>query len=468
MKKIIYIIVFIVFLLIQPPCDAARFVFDASCIPMAGDADWVIDADIPNTMSGQSRPERFPSPDQCTIGADTPETYWTGGYSAWGIELVKAGHWVETIPKNSVLTYGDCSNTQDLSFYDVLILPEPQLWYTEAEAEAIRNFVSDGGGLFLIANHCGSDRTHNNYDSPRVFEDMQTDLYFGMEFERDPDNDIHPFCDWSEPSNRNFIDDPNDPILHGPFGDVRAIGFHSATGIVLHPENNNTVTAHAWRNDMAHGYANVTIATCEYGAGRVAAIGDSAPADDGTGDPRDYLANGWSHSTTSNDILFMNISDWLTSPDVPPLPTRTPCPNATPFPYCHGTATPNAPTFTPTPIPTPSSDPIVDISTNQLIYSEGDLFELDLSIENPGPARAVNLYIALQVEDYYYFFPDWTEEVTFQRRYLSQGSAKSEIILQFTWPDAGRLDGLTFWAALVDPTSGDLVGNYDFTSFGSI
>jgi hypothetical protein len=469
MRTIVKIMIIILAGSMACPSFAARFLFDASCLPMAGDADWVIDAVVPDfILNGQSDPQRFPSPDSCTIGANTPETYWTGGYSAWGIELVKSGHWVETIPRNATLTYGDCQNTQDLSFYDVLVIPEPQLRYSDAESEAIRNFVADGGGLFMVANHCGSDRIGNDYDSSRVFLEMQAPLYFGIEFERDPDHQVHDYCDWDELNNRNFIEDLNDPIIHGPYGDVRAIGFHSATNIILHPENNSTVQAHAWRNDTPHTDINVTVATSEYGNGRIAAIGDSAPADDGTGDPRDNLANGWSHYTTSNDKLFMNMSHWLTFPDVAPLPTRTPCPNATPFPHCEGTATPSAPTITPTPVYTPSLDPIVDISTSQIFYSAGDWFELKLDIENPGSSRSVNLYIILQVANYFYFYPAWTEEPGYQRRYLSQGGATSEYIFQFTWPDAGRLDGLIFWAALLDPTSNELVGNYDYASFGSI
>ncbi|MBN1552862.1 hypothetical protein JW979_15415 [bacterium] len=475
-NKVLFMVV--IFSIVIPGIAlSARFVFDASCIPMAGDADWVVDGEVPDPSgagtqmdrNGQSEPQRFPSPYICGIGADTPETYWTGGYSAWGVELAKSGHWVESIPRNSTLTFGDCNNTQDLSFYDVLVLPEPQLPYNESECIAIRNFVANGGGLFLVANHCGSDRTSNQYDSARVFEEMETALYFGIEFERDPDGEIHDFCDWDELNNRNFPDDPNDPLIHGFYGDVRAIGFHSATGIILHPENNNSVQAHAWRNDEPHGDLNVTVASCEYGSGRVVAIGDSAPADDGTGDWRDVLMNGWSHSTTSNNILFMNASHWLTSPDVPPMPTRTPCPNYTPWPYCEGTATPSAPTATPTPVHTPSTDPIVSIYTNKVFYTGGDDFILTLDIENPGAGRSVDLYIVLQVVDLFFFYPSWSSDVDSQRRYLSSSYASSETIFSFIWPDnAGRIDNVTFWAALLDPATNTLISNYDYTTFSAL
>ncbi len=461
---------FCLFILTISGAMAARFAFDASCIPVAGDADWVVDAPMPTNADrgGQSMPERFPSPDACTIGGDTQEDYWNGGYSAWGIELVKLGHWVETIPRNEVLTYGDCDNTMDLSFYDVLVIPEPQLRYTDDEAIAIRQFVEDGGGLFLVGNHCGSDRNHNGYDATRVFEEMETELYFGIYFDRDPDGEMHDFCDWDELNNRNFGDDPNDPFIHGPLGDVGAIGFHSATTLILHPENNSSVKAHAWRNDQAHENTNVTVASVLYGEGRVAAIGDSAPADDGTGDPRDFLFNGWSHSTTNNDILHLNMSQWVAGIDLPPLPTRTPCPNHTPWPSCEGTATPGAPTFTPTPPATPNQDPMLNIYTNQSFYYGGDLFQLDLDIENPGPSVGVNLYIALQVADLFFWAPDWTEEIDYTMKFLSGDSATTENILSFTWPEnAGRLDNIMFWAAMLNPADNTLVGNYDYTAFSA-
>ena len=450
------------------PAKAARIVFDASCIPMAGEADWVIDAPTPRpSFFGQSNPERFPSPEQCTIGADTLETDWHGAYSAWGIDLVISGHWVETIPRGGVITFGDCSNSQDLSFYDVLILPEPQIPYWDYEITAILEFVANGGGLFLIANHCGSDRSNNGYDSARIFEEMGVKEQFGFEFERDPDNEIHPYCDWNESNSNNFIEDLTDPIIYGPHGEVTAIGFYSATAIILHPEFNSTVKAHAWRNGQPQGLTNVTVATCEYGAGRVAAIGDSAPADDGTGDPRDSLFNGWTRGSTTNNLLFLNMSEWLTGYDAVPLPTRTPCPNSTPFPFCDGTATPQPPTITPTPSPRPQEDPVISIYSNRVIYTANDLFELKLDIENNGSARKVNLFLILQIEDVFLFYPTWSEDVRYQVRYLNEYSFTSETIFSFLWPETEPLDLIVFWAGLVDPESNQLVGNYSFTSFST-
>ncbi len=82
------------------PCPtrrAATFLFDASHAETAGNADWVIDED--------ASPQRIPTPDQSTVTGSTPENYWRGAISAWGIELVQRGHHVETLPSGVAITF---------------------------------------------------------------------------------------------------------------------------------------------------------------------------------------------------------------------------------------------------------------------------------------------------------------------------------------------------------------------------
>jgi len=95
-----------------------KFLFDATHAETAGNADWVIDED-------GSVPQQIPTPAQSTITSSTPETYWTGALSSWGIALVKLGNTVETLPSGTSITYGNSSNAQDLSHYDVFVVDEP-------------------------------------------------------------------------------------------------------------------------------------------------------------------------------------------------------------------------------------------------------------------------------------------------------------------------------------------------------
>src|SRR5436190_14279033 len=62
-----------------------RALFDNTHAETAGNADWVIDTDQP-----------LPLPDQATVTAATPRTYWLGAVSSWGIDLVKRGYQVAT------------------------------------------------------------------------------------------------------------------------------------------------------------------------------------------------------------------------------------------------------------------------------------------------------------------------------------------------------------------------------------
>ena len=107
-----------------------KILFDATKAQTAGNADWQIDADLYNVSYGsgnpstngsgtEANPQRFPTPSQSTIDSLTPESYWKGGLSSWGIECVKRGYQVETLPIGGIITYGNTSNAQDLSNYNV-------------------------------------------------------------------------------------------------------------------------------------------------------------------------------------------------------------------------------------------------------------------------------------------------------------------------------------------------------------
>ncbi|MGC3991141.1 MAG: hypothetical protein QM796_15965 [Chthoniobacteraceae bacterium] len=69
----------------------AQFLFDATKAEMAGNADWVIDADSHNlnvtngngsgttgTGGSESNPQSVPTPAASGITSSTSETYWTG------------------------------------------------------------------------------------------------------------------------------------------------------------------------------------------------------------------------------------------------------------------------------------------------------------------------------------------------------------------------------------------------------
>jgi len=62
----------------------------------------------------------------------------------------------------------------------------------------------------------------------------------------------------------------------------------------------------------------VMFATAEYGRGRVAAIGDSSPADDGTARPgNQHIYDGWREAGCNNRVIFLNASLWLAKSSSP-------------------------------------------------------------------------------------------------------------------------------------------------------
>ena len=162
----------------------AKILFDATKAETAGNADWVIDADLNNldwtknatvtTGGSKANAQRLPTPDQNTVTTSTLDTYWTGSLSSWGLDCVNQGYQVESLPYNGRITYMDSSNPQDLNNYKVYVVDEPNILFTTTEKKAILNFVNNGGGLFIISDHAGSDRNSDGSDSPTIWDDLFT------------------------------------------------------------------------------------------------------------------------------------------------------------------------------------------------------------------------------------------------------------------------------------------------------
>ncbi len=287
--------------------SAVKILFDATKAETAGNADWVIDADVANS------PQRLPTPAQSTVTANTPEGYWTGALSSWGIALAKRGYQVETLPATGRITYNDASNPQDLHFYAAYIVDEPNIRYTAAEKTAILNYVRGGGGLFMISDHTMSDRNGDGWDSPAIWNDLmstnpvQTNP-FGLSFDL---------------NNLTFTTGvgaavaPTDSLLHGPAGDPVAMEYHNGASLSLAPTVNATVRGVLFKPGAATtGTTGAIVARARFGQGRVAALGDSSPPDDGTGAPGNNLYDGWAAEANGDHArLLTNATIWLATPN---------------------------------------------------------------------------------------------------------------------------------------------------------
>lgn len=299
-----------------------KILFDASKAEMAGNADWVIDADQTNirfgsggnaflsTSGNQSNPQSIPTPPQSGITASTPETYWMGGISSWAVDLVKKGFTVETLPWNGEITYGNTSNPQDLSNYKVYIVDEPNIKFSATEQTAMMRFVQNGGGLFMIADHDGADRNWDGWGSPQIWNDFFTNNGiqanpFGITFD---------YFDFSGTS--TAVATTTDSLLSGSMGTATRVYFAGGTSMKINTTANSTVKGSVFRNTASRAKTDtgILVASARYGRGKVAALGDSSPTDDSTGNPTCTLYDGyWGDALGNHRPLLVNTVIWLAS-----------------------------------------------------------------------------------------------------------------------------------------------------------
>lgn len=304
-----------------------KVLFDNNHAETAGNADWIISTSQPDPLVQNSNPQL--------------ETDWTGAISAWGVALQKTGRYsLKTNSAGHALTYGNTSNTLDLSAFNVLVVDEPNTLFSASEKTAIMNFVKNGGGLFMISDHTQSDRNNDGYDSPAIWNDLMSNNSV---------NSNNPFGFKVDLLNIASEDPTNipsgmtsHPVVAGPFGTATGSIIRNGTTFTLSPSVNPNVKGILYRNSSsAGGNTGAFFTVSQFGAGRVAAWGDSSTVDDGTGQPSNNLFDGWDDASGSDAIFALNATEWLAQGGSGTTPTPTPTSGATP-----------TPTQTPTPTPT--------------------------------------------------------------------------------------------------------------------
>ncbi|MCC6350407.1 MAG: hypothetical protein IT347_12540 [Candidatus Eisenbacteria bacterium] len=272
-----------------------RALFDNTHAETAGNADWIVDTDMP-----------LPLPDQSTVGPATPRTYWLGAISSWGVDLVKRGFEVTTLSAPNAITFGDTTKPYDLSKFDVFIVPEPNTLFTAGEAAAILAFVAGGGGLVAVGDHGNSDRNGDGWDSPEIWNAFDPTQSLGVHWQvfGEANNNITQ-------NSGNVGTSPADSIVHGAVGIADSVEFHNGTTLVLNPVANPRVRGVIWMNGLAHGNTGLMAARSEYGDGRVFFLGDSSPIDDGSAQPgNSSIYDGWGEASGRDSLLLMNATIW--------------------------------------------------------------------------------------------------------------------------------------------------------------
>jgi hypothetical protein len=296
-----------------------KILFDATKAEMAGNADWVVDADLFNLgynstgamvvgASNEANPQRIPTLAQSGITSTTAETYWKGALSNWGVDLVRRGYTIETLPYNGQITYGSTTNAQDLINYKVFVMDEPNIRLSSSEKTALLNFVQNGGGLFLIGNHNGSDRNNDGWDAGQILND-----FFNSNGVR-----TNPFGFTYDAVNislttSNVLSVTTNSILKGPAGNVTSLQYNSGNTMTINRTANANVKGLIYRTGYSTtGTTNVMFVSSTYGTGRVCGLADSSPTDDGTGDSNDALYSSYRTGASGNhQRLLINAVMWL-------------------------------------------------------------------------------------------------------------------------------------------------------------
>ncbi len=249
-RKILLIVTLIMFasLALSASADKPLVLFDEGHAQRAGNADWVID----------------------------------GGFSDFADAFKANGCEVKAVKQFSA---------EVLKNVKIVVLPEPNSAYSSAEQDALVSFVDNGGCLYAISDHDKSDRNGDGIDSVGVLNQFLPRL--GLKIDK-----------------RYFTEAP----ASGEYFDteftigVKSVGTWGGSTIsCLAPSAVVHITVSSKNGGNAYIASNITGSR----GGKVVAIGDSSPYDDGSGDPRDKLHDGYNNPRYDHKKLADNTIKWL-------------------------------------------------------------------------------------------------------------------------------------------------------------
>ncbi|MBU1627747.1 hypothetical protein KKB18_10300 [bacterium] len=106
------------------------------------------------------------------------------------------------------------------------------------------------------------------------------------------------------------------------------------------------------------------------------------------------------------------------------------------------------------------------VFTDKKFYSIGDTLKADLITMNSGKSVEVNLVLALESNGNLFFYPDWSTEFNLVPVSLDKNTASSETFVNFVLEDENISGYYSFYSALLDKTTGELVSNLNRYLFG--
>lgn len=255
MKKLNYFLLVFLMAALCMVANAANVLYDDTHAQTAGNADWVAE----------------------------------GAYSEMVDMLKSNGYNVKSL---SNVDSAGIITAELLKDFDSVILAEPNNPYSETEVSALIDFVKNGGGAFIIGDHGNADRNGNGWDAVKVFNTICPS--FGFKFK----GDFIYEAPISGPTNKDH------PVMFG----IRAVGAWAGSTFEIIKA---TDAAAVGLIDSRSGKAPYIVAS-EFGKGRVVAIGDSSPFDDGTGSGgKNKLHDSYDSFMYSHPQLAYNAVIWI-------------------------------------------------------------------------------------------------------------------------------------------------------------
>ena len=178
-----------------------------------------------------------------------------------------------------------------LDQYDAIILAEPNDPYSDEECKFFQEYVKNGGGIFIIGDHGNADRNKNGWDAVRAFNEFCPT--FGFKFK----GDIIYEAPIAGTANTKH------PAMFG----FRGVGVWAGSSFDILDEKLATGLINSRKSKAPYMVAS------EYGNGRVFAIGDSSPFDDGVGSGEaKKLHDSYDSFMYSHPQIAYNAMMWVT------------------------------------------------------------------------------------------------------------------------------------------------------------
>ncbi len=310
--------------------------FDVSHGGTEGNADWVIDgafSDFADALVGEGYTvQEYRGVDKNSDGVIQFVDDYTNPTTA------------NSNANEAVITYSAISHA------DVLVLAESNRPFTQAELQALEDFVAAGKGIFFVADHYNADRNLNTWDSTEVFNGYNRSTLsqfnvggsygdlrnpgvatggwlaqeFGIRF-RFNAIDWHSGASGIEPASQvEGLTTGVGPVLMAGGATLAITDPNKAKGLVYFSTSDSPSRwSHAVDSGLYFGGTaeGPYVAIAKSGPGKAAFIGDSSPIEDASpkykrqdnGNTKSTYP-GWTDAGNAAQ-LSINLIDWLATPE---------------------------------------------------------------------------------------------------------------------------------------------------------